>query len=479
MKKLLLGSLLLSTSLFTFCNAQFTVLHEFNDTTGKAPEGSLILSGNILYGMTSDGGATSNGNIFSMNINGSGFTDLHDFTGADGDYPDADLTYAAGVLYGMTPDGGANHYGNIFSIKANGTGFKDLLDFNGTSTPFGKYPQGSFLLIRKVLYALASGGGASGNGCIFSIDTNGSGYRDIYDFNGTTGAQPAGSLTFSNGKFYGTTYYGGTLNDGIVFSIDTDGNNYKVLHQFDNTYGEDPIGTLVLSGKVLYGMTRLGGANAYGIVFSIDSNGNNFKDLLDFNINNGEYPLGSLIYASGNLFGMTSLGGVSYLSGCMFSIDTNGTNYTHYFDLYSTNGADPHGSLLLSGNTFYGMTYDGGNVNLGTGPGTIFGYKDVGLGVNKLTAVTGKINVYPNPCNGIFTIQLSAASAHADESFGQGRWSVEVYNVLGTQVYSRYQIIQSSNYQIDLSSQPAGIYFYRITAENGSLLGEGKVVIEK
>jgi hypothetical protein len=56
---------------------------------------------------------------------------------------------------------------------------------------------------------------------------------------------------------------------------------------------------------------------------------------------------------------------------------------------------------------------------------------------------------------------------------------VEVYNVLGEKVYSNYQITKSSNYQIDLSSQPNGVYLYRVIAEDGNLAGEGKLVIER
>lgn len=32
-------------------NAQYTVLHNFNDTLGRAPDGSLTMLGNKFYGM--------------------------------------------------------------------------------------------------------------------------------------------------------------------------------------------------------------------------------------------------------------------------------------------------------------------------------------------------------------------------------------------------------------------------------------------
>ncbi len=82
---------------------------------------------------------------------------------------------------------------------------------------------------------------------------------------------------------------------------------------------------------------------------------------------------------------------------------------------------------------------------------------------------TPSVNVYPNPTTGQFTIQLSDISS---------QWSVEVYNVLGEKVYSNYQITKSSNYQIDLSSQPKGVYIYRVYTETGSAIFTGRIVLE-
>ena len=61
---------------------------------------------------------------------------------------------------------------------------------------------------------------------------------------------------------------------------------------------------------------------------------------------------------------------------------------------------------------------------------------------------------------------------------------VEVYNMLGEKVYSHYKITnpdnyRESNYQIDLSSQPNGVYLYRVITETGDLVGEGKLIIQK
>jgi len=85
---------------------------------------------------------------------------------------------------------------------------------------------------------------------------------------------------------------------------------------------------------------------------------------------------------------------------------------------------------------------------------------------NKLSSIF----VYPNPSNGIFTIKIR------NEELGM-RNSVEVYNTFGGKVYSQFDI-QNSTLNLDLFSQPNGIYLYRVLQEDGRLAGEGKFVIQ-
>ena len=84
---------------------------DFNGTDGSSPNGSLTLSGNILYGMTYNGSTKRNGNIFSINTDGSGYKDLFDFAEAvatGGHW--GSLTLSGNMLYGMETGGGASGY---------------------------------------------------------------------------------------------------------------------------------------------------------------------------------------------------------------------------------------------------------------------------------------------------------------------------------------------------------------------------------
>jgi len=106
MKKYYLGYLIFIFFRIGFVNAQYTVLHSFNDTNGGAPTGSLTLFENKLYGMTSAGGASGNGIIFSIDTKGTEFRDLLDFDNTDGLSPAGNLTMSGKVLFGMTTSGG-------------------------------------------------------------------------------------------------------------------------------------------------------------------------------------------------------------------------------------------------------------------------------------------------------------------------------------------------------------------------------------
>jgi uncharacterized repeat protein (TIGR03803 family) len=466
MKKTLFVTIItICSSFYTPCKAQYTVLLNFDSANGKYPNGKLLLSGNKLFGAAALGGAYDSGCIFSIDTNGLGYKDLFDFDASTGEAGSNSLTLLGNKLYGV----GGKNYGHIFSIDTNGSGYVDLFDFNGTN---GTAPQGSLIFYGSKLYGMTAYGGANNHGDVFSIDTNGVGFKDILDFNGTNGATPYGSLTLYVNKLYGMTFSGGLNGSGCIFSTDTNGGGYRKLWDFANTdsNGTFIYGSLIASGKVLYGMTSDGGLYFGGIVFSIDTDGNRFKDLLNFNGYNGSQPDGSLILFGNTLYGTTNVGGTGIDSdGVIFSIDTNGTKYKNMYNFNGIDGANPlFGSVLtLSGKTLYGATYQGGANN----NGVIFKIDtDAVAGIDNTPGNKRTINVYPNPSKGLFNFKLR------NEELGIN--SVEVYNMFGEKVYSQL-LTFNSPFSIDLSSQPNGIYLYRVIANSGEVIGKGKLIISK
>jgi uncharacterized repeat protein (TIGR03803 family) len=250
-------------------------LHEFAGGVddGRAPYGSLTLSGSTLYGMTRYGGDSDKGVVFKVSTAGIGYQHVHEFAGGvgDGDVPWGSLTLSGSTLYGMTYYGGDSNGGVIFKVDTDGSGHQLLHEFAG-GVADGKYPFGSLTLSDSALYGMTTSGGDSDNGVVFRIHTSGSGYVHLHEFAGgpDDGDKPYGDLTLSGSTLYGTTYYGGDINGGVIFKVYTDGSGYQHLHEFAGAWadGQYPRCSLTLSGSTLFGTTHSGGDGGEGVVFA-------------------------------------------------------------------------------------------------------------------------------------------------------------------------------------------------------------------
>jgi uncharacterized repeat protein (TIGR03803 family) len=143
-----------------------------------------------------------------------------------------------------------------------------LYHFSGAET--GANPYGSLALSGNVLYGMTHKGGGSNMGCIFKINTNGTGYTQLLDFLGqSNGSYPYGSLTISGDVAYGMTWSGGAYDLGCIFQFNTLDNEFLKLWDFSNNQeGKYPFNDITASGNVLYGMTGYGGANlSVGVIF--------------------------------------------------------------------------------------------------------------------------------------------------------------------------------------------------------------------
>src|SRR6266853_38857 len=88
--------------------------------------------GNTLYGTASEGGSSGASTVFKLKSDGIGFTILHSFTtpsaaspftNSDGGGPQAGLVLFANTLYGTASYGGNSGNGTVFAINTDGTGF--------------------------------------------------------------------------------------------------------------------------------------------------------------------------------------------------------------------------------------------------------------------------------------------------------------------------------------------------------------------
>jgi uncharacterized repeat protein (TIGR03803 family) len=238
-----------------------------------------VLSGGTLYGTTINGGDSYNGTLFMVNTDGTDFTNLYDFDGVnDGFESWGSLVMSGGVLYGTTSFGGSSDHGAVFMVNDDGSGYTNLYSFTTTENETnsdGCNPFAGLVLYGGKLYGTAYYGGSFGDGTVYRLNTDGSGFANLYSFsaesNGTNadGANPNATLVISGGTLYGTAKYGGSSGGGTVFQINTDGSGFTNLYSFSGTNGTYPYGGLVLSGGTLYGTTAFGGSFGNGTVFSL------------------------------------------------------------------------------------------------------------------------------------------------------------------------------------------------------------------
>ena len=249
----------------------FTTLHSFADPY-FGPVAGLILSGNTLYGTTIGGGSSLFGTVFAVNTDGTGFTTLHSFTaGSDGCSPKAGLILSGNTLYGTTSECGSSGYGTVFAVNTDGTGFRTLHGFFAISD--GAYPRAKLILLGNTLYGTTTGGGSSFNGTVFAINTDGTGFRKLHNFTGGSDESDpyAGLIASSSGNtLYGTASSWTQNGNGTVFAVNTNGTGFTTLYRFTGgSDGAKPMADLLLSGNTLYGTASFGGTNGSGTVFSL------------------------------------------------------------------------------------------------------------------------------------------------------------------------------------------------------------------
>jgi uncharacterized repeat protein (TIGR03803 family) len=267
----------------------------------------------------------------------------------------------------------------------------------------GAFPMGELILSGNTLYGTAQFGGNSGNGTVFSVNTDGTGFKTLHTFDGLNdGSDPLDGVLLSGDTLYGTADMGGGPGYGTVFAIKTNGTGFKTLHTFDGLNGEAwPYGGLILLSNTLYG-TSLGPDTGSGTVFAIKTNGTAFTTLHIFTAlagsdstnSDGAWPSGALVSSGNTLYGTANVGG-QYGGGTLFAVNTDGTGFTnlHVFKAtgadssgFYTNsgGACPYGALVISGNTLYGTAYSG----CSSGNGTVFAINTDGTGFTNLHCFT-------------------------------------------------------------------------------------------
>jgi uncharacterized repeat protein (TIGR03803 family) len=300
-------------------------------TDGNDPEhNAMTLVGNVLYGTTLTGGKNNTGAIFSINDDGTGYSAplLFDFPASGvknySAQPFSCFVEVGGLLYGMTSVGGSSGNGAIFTFDPSTSTYTRVYSFDGAH---GADPHGQLILDPngKTLYGMTQTGGPAKVGVVFSFTVKckaggkcKSKFKVLHNFNGGNGGNGAtpdhGTLVQSGTTLFGLTANGGKYGNGVAFSMQTNGKHFTILQNFGipgSNDGVNPLGSLLLDGTTLYGTTKSGGNKGNGSVFRINTDGTGYDRIWDFQngATDGQKPFDNVILLNGTLYGMTDVGG--------------------------------------------------------------------------------------------------------------------------------------------------------------------------
>jgi len=348
----------------------FATLYSFGGgTDGANPYAGLLPSSNTLYGTAYSGGNAGLGAIFSLKTDGTAFTTLYSFSGAsDGAKPHGALVLSGNVLYGTASSGGPNNNGTVFAVNTDGIGLQTLHAFAAygqfVTNDDGATPVGALILWNNTLFGTALYGGGTGNGTVFKLNTDGTGFTTLYSFSGgTDGGLPQGTLVLSGGTLYGAASVGGSSGNGTMFKVNIDGTGFAALYSFPASDGTLPNG-LILSGQTLYGTAGGGGSFGYGTVFALNTDGTGSRTLHSFSGSDGRTPVSPLLLSGSILYGAAQYNTGGSGDGTIFAINADGTGFTNVYSFTATSG--------VAGQNSDGSEPNSGLVGCNFGYGSIF-----------------------------------------------------------------------------------------------------------
>ena len=341
---------------------QLTTLASFPGGELRTPNGALATDGTYLYG-TVEGIYPNGGAVYRVGLDGSGLAVIRYLNNSSTGYnPYGGVTVADSKLFGVTYRGGTPTNstigsGTVFAMNLDGSNHQILRTFGNAATP-SRRPHETVTMIGSTLYGTTTGQQIYDYGAVYRVNSDGTNFQFLHQFNGVTGSYPATRLQLIGDKLYGATagFSVDSYNGGTIFSINTDGTDFQLLHALGIGEGLHVEGDLALVDGVLFGVTTDGGANNGGTIFQLNLDGTGFQTIHSFPPNSA--PQGGVTYLAGKLFGTTSLGNT------IFGINPDGSSFetVHAFgdQMY------PVTRLLTVGSTLYGTTERGGTAGFGT-----------------------------------------------------------------------------------------------------------------
>lgn len=320
---------------------------------------------------------------------------LHEFNGLEGAAPFAEVLLVDDTIFGTTSLGGVDGDGIVYRVKTDGTGFQVLHDF-GVVPGDGEFLLGGLVFDGTSLYGTTSQ-------AVFSIEPDSTNYRVLTR---SVSSSDTGLALES------TTLYG--FSRGAVFSIETDGSGFKLLYELESRDGSMPWGTPAISNGRLYGTTSSGGPGRRGTIFAVDLDGSNFEVLHAFDGFTGAQSGAGLEIVDGRMYGTTRAGGPNN-RGVVFAIDSDGSDFEILHAFSGSDGFGPGGGVTVIGDEVFGSTFYGGQ----HGAGTLFSLGINGAGFRTVHNFSGA------PTDGANPLPQAGFAVTGNVLYGTSQWGGE------------------------------------------------------
>ena len=250
----------------------FSLMRNMVSGTGSVPLSGLTHQAGLLYGTTSQGGTNNLGVTYRLQVSGSSYTVLRHHTTSDGSRPSNRPALNSTDLFVSTALNGAHNKGTVFRRAISSASLSVLRNF-GSSASDQSSPSTLFWADSQ-LWGVASSGGALGGGGIFAMDASGANYSETKSFSSLQpedGLSPQALFIGSGMSLFGSTQGGGADGNGTIWTMQQSGAGYQVIHSFEGAPldGSSPSGDIAIDGSVVFSATMFGGEKDAGTVSAV------------------------------------------------------------------------------------------------------------------------------------------------------------------------------------------------------------------
>jgi uncharacterized repeat protein (TIGR03803 family) len=330
-----------------------TIVHYLSTVVGRNPIAKFIEGGDgFLYAPAIEGGRFGHGTVFKMSLDGSILSRVCSFDSIHGARPLGELAIdGAGVLYGTTESGGTYNKGVIYKVNKNGTGFTVLHHFNG------EWGSGFVVLDGNTLYGTSFG--PDYTGFIFSIHTDGTGYRHVYDFPGSYNTLPQDRLIIID------------MPPVPAVSLVTPANGTT------DVAVSGTMSSNVVAHALSYQLQLSLSASFSTVALTVNSSTNNFS-VSGLTLSTTYYArvktnvlpgYGATTSFTTGTAGEKKLWGVlTGYPGKIYNVNLDGSDYANYFEPVDEDvrGSNPQNLFKLNDGSILAVTYQGGLTSSGT-----------------------------------------------------------------------------------------------------------------